>query len=69
MGSLDVVAGESLIVFMLAGVFRVGKKKSPGRLIENGPMDQDLDPAQSQGAVTFDRSNLIFDQSSLAEIE
>lgn len=37
---------------MLAGVFRVGKKKSPGRLIENGPMDQDLDPAQSQGGKT-----------------
>jgi len=30
----------------------VGKKKSPGRLIENGPMDQDLDPAQSQGGKT-----------------
>jgi len=29
---------------MLAGVVRVGKKHSPGRLIENGPMDQDLDP-------------------------
>lgn len=33
---------------MLAGVVRVDKKHSPGRLIENGPMDQDIDPAQSQ---------------------
>ncbi|KAL5741549.1 hypothetical protein ACOSP7_028281 [Xanthoceras sorbifolium] len=34
------------------GVVRVGKKHSPGRLIENGAMDQDLDPAQSQGGKT-----------------
>ena len=30
----------------------MGKKHSPGRLIENGAMDQDLDPAQSQGGKT-----------------
>ena len=43
------LAARKALVFMLAGV---GKKHSPGRLIENGPMDQDIDPAQSQGGKT-----------------
>ena len=41
-----------MLVFMLAGVVRVGNKNSPRRLIENGPMDQDLDPAQSKAGKT-----------------